>query len=204
MDLALFDFDGTITERETMPDFMQAAVRPGRLAVGKVIFLPLILGYKLGIISGSLVRAAICWFGFRGVPVAELEQHGLAFSELFLPSVLRPQAMERIAWHKLRGDRVVVVSGGLDLYLAHWAKSQGLELLCSSLEQREGCFTGRYQGAQCVRAEKVRRVHAALNAGSYRRVFAYGDTPEDHDLLAMAHEAYYRWKPMAPAVQGGR
>ena len=204
MDLALFDFDGTITERETMPDFMLAAVRPGRLIVGKLVFLPLVLGYKLGIISGSVVRAAICRFGFWGVPAAELEQHGLAFAEQFLPSVLREQAMKRIAWHKSRGDRIVVVSGGLDLYLSHWAKAHGLELLCSSLEQREGRFTGRYRGAQCVRAEKVRRVQEALNAGNYQRVFAYGDTPEDHELLAMAHEAYYQWQPMAPTVQSGR
>ena len=204
MDLALFDFDGTITERETMPDFMRAAVRPGRLIVGKLIFMPLVLGYKLGVISGSIVRAAICRFGFWGIPSAELEQHGLAFAEQFLPSVLRPQAMERIAWHKSRGDRIVVVSGGLDLYLAHWAKTHNLEVLCSSLEQREGRFTGRYRGSQCVRAEKVRRVQEALNAGSYEKVFAYGDTPEDHELLAMADEAYYQWQPMAPAVQGGR
>lgn len=203
MDLALFDFDGTITERETMPDFMRVAVRPGRLIVGKLIFIPLVLGYKLGVISGSIVRAAICRFGFWGIPAAELEQHGLTFAEQFLPSVLRPQAMERIAWHKARGDRIVVVSGGLDLYLAHWAKMHDLEVLCSSLEQKEGRFTGHYRGAQCVRAEKVRRVQESLSAGSYQKVFAYGDTPEDHELLAMADEAYYQWQPMAPAVQGG-
>ncbi|MFC0682927.1 HAD family hydrolase [Lysobacter korlensis] len=204
MDLALFDFDGTITERDTMPDFMLAAVRPGRVAVGKLVLLPLVLGYKLGIVSGSVVRAAICRFGFWGIPATELEQHGSVFAESFLPSVLRPQAMERTAWHKARGDRVVVVSGGLDLYLKHWAKAHGLELLCSSLELRGGRYTGRYQGAQCVRAEKVRRVQVAFPTDTYRRVFAYGDTPEDHDLLAMAHEAYYRWQPMAPTAQGGR
>lgn len=102
------------------------------------------------------------------------------------------------------GDTVVVVSGGLDLYLTHWAKAHGLELLCSSLEQWGGRFTGRYEGAQCVRAEKVSRVQAAFPLDAYARVFAYGDTPEDHDLLAMAHEAYYRWQPMAAAAEDGR
>lgn len=202
MDLALFDFDGTITTQETMPDFMRAAVRPGRLAVGRVVFLPLVLGYKLGIVSGTMVRAAICRFGLRGVPIRELEQHGAAFARQVLPSVLRPLAMERIAWHKARGDRVVVVSGGLDLYLAPWAKAHGLDLLCSSLEQRGGRFTGRYQGVQCVRAEKVRRVEAAFPVHTYSKVFAYGDTSEDHALLAIAHEAYYRWLPVDPASTG--
>lgn len=196
MDLALFDFDGTITRRETMPDFLRAAVRPFRLAVGRLVFAPLVLGYRLGIVPGSAVRAALCRFAFRGIPVAELERHGALFATHFLPTVLRPQAMARIDWHRARGDRVVIVSGGLDVYLSHWTRDQGLALLCSSLEQRGDRLTGRYHGAQCVRAEKVRRVRAAYPTGAYSRVYAYGDSPEDLDLLAMADEAYYRWQPL--------
>ncbi|NZA26238.1 HAD family hydrolase [Luteimonas sp. SJ-92] len=199
MDLALFDFDGTITDRETMPDFMLAAVRPARLAVGKVLLAPLVVGYRLGLVPGTVVRAAICRFGFWRIPRAELERHGADFATRFLPSTLRPEAMERIAWHKARGDRVVVVSGGLDLYLAHWAEGQEVALLCSSLQHRDGRFTGRYRGRQCVGVEKMRRVQAAYPASEYGRIFAYGDTSEDRELLAMAHEAYYRWQPMAPA-----
>lgn len=64
MDLALFDFDGTITRRETMPDFMHAAVRPHRLLPGKLFLAPLILGYKIGVVPGSVIRAMICYLGF--------------------------------------------------------------------------------------------------------------------------------------------
>lgn len=195
MDLALFDFDGTITDRETMPGFVRAATRPVRLKVGLVVLAPLVVGYKHRVVPGTMVRAAICWFGFRGVPVRELEQHGVAFAQSVLPAMLRPEAMARIAWHKARGDRIVVVSGGLDVYLAHWASSHGLELLCSSLEQRDGRLTGYYNGAQCVRDEKVRRVKALCSTQDFGKVYAYGDTPEDHAMLAMADEAYYRGKP---------
>lgn len=197
MDLALFDFDGTITDRETMPGFMILAVRPSRLALGKLLLFPLIVGYKLRIVPGTVVRAAICWFGFRGIPAAELERHGEEFARSVLPAVVRPQAMARIAWHKARGDRVVVVSGGLDLYLRHWSGAHGLELVCSSLQQREGRYTGLYHGRQCVSAEKVRRVSELYPANQFGKVFAYGDTPEDLELLAMADEAYYRWEPWA-------
>ena len=76
MDLALFDFDGTITDRETMPAFMHEAVRHRRLLIGKILLSPLILGYKARVVSGRFVRAAICFFGFRGVPATELENDG--------------------------------------------------------------------------------------------------------------------------------
>lgn len=203
MDLALFDFDGTLTTCETMPGFMRAAVPTRRLRPGRMLLAPLVIGYRLGAVPGTWVRAGICRFGFRGVPVAELMHHGNAFARDVLPGLLRPEAMARIAWHRTRGDRVVVVSGGLDAYLQPWVHAHGLDLVCSSLEQRDGRLTGRYQGWQCVGAEKVRRVRARYDIAGYARIHAYGDTPEDYDMLAMAQERHYRGKPlpMPPPAQ---
>jgi phosphatidylglycerophosphatase C len=73
MDLALFDFDGTITDRETMPSFMRAAVRPYRKFLGGIFLLPLILGYKAKLVSGTVIRAAISYVGFWRIPTHEVE-----------------------------------------------------------------------------------------------------------------------------------
>lgn len=200
MDLALFDFDGTITYRETMPHFMCLAVRPHRKWLGSLLLMPFLLGYKARIVSGSVVRALICSLGFWRIPTQELEAHGKHFAQHVLPTTLRPEAMERIAWHKQRGDTIVVVSGGLDLYLRHWCQQHGIELLCSALEQRDGRFTGRYLGRQCVRDEKARLVQERYPLSKFSRVFAYGDTPEDHALLALAHEPYYQWRSLSKRV----
>lgn len=200
MSLALFDFDGTITNRETMPAFMRAAVRPGRLLLGEVLLLPLILGYKFNLVSGVTVRAAMCLFGFWRIPAQELEMHGERFAKEFLPTTLRPEAMARIAWHKKRGDTDVVVSGGLNVYLRHWCLEHGVQLLSSVLAERDGKLTGRYLGRQCVREEKARLVQERFPPLRFDRVYAYGDTAEDRELLALAHEPYYRWQP---APSGG-
>ena len=193
MDLALFDFDGTITDRETMPHFMRAAVRPHRKFFGGIFLLPVIFGYKAELVSGSVIRAAICYVGFWRIPAHELDVPGRQFARDFLPTTLRPEAMARIAWHKSRGDIVVVVSGGLDLYLRHWCE-----------QHRGGRFTGRYRGLQRVRSEKARLVQDHFPLSRFSRVFAYGDTPEDHELLAMAHEPYYRWQPASADQMAGR
>lgn len=66
--------------------------------------------------------------------------------------------MQRIAWHKAQGHKVVVVSGGLEAYLEPWCDSHGVELICSSLQQSDGILTGRYEGRQCVLTEKARLV----------------------------------------------
>ena len=100
MALALFDFDGTITTHETMPDFLRRSISPRRLLVEWLLLAPLVLGYKLRVVSGTLVRRAIVRFGYSGVPVSVVAAFGREFAKNYLPNVLRPEAMQRIAWHK--------------------------------------------------------------------------------------------------------
>jgi phosphatidylglycerophosphatase C len=158
MALALFDFDGTITTHETMPHFLRRSISRRRLLVGWLLLAPLVLGYKLRVVSGTFVRRAIVRFGYSGVAASAVAAFGRDFAQSYLPNVLRPEAMQRIAWHRAQGHKVVVVSGGLDAYLAPWCDAQGLELICSSLQRRNGVLTGYYEGQQCVLAEKARRV----------------------------------------------
>lgn len=202
MSLALFDFDGTITTCETMPEFVRRSVSRRRLLAGQLLLAPLVLGYKAGIVSGTLIRRVIVRFGYTGVPAASLERSGRDFAQNYLPEVLRAEAMQRIAWHKTQGHKVVVVSGGLDTYLAPWCEEHGIELICSSLQQRDAVLTGRYEGLQCVLAEKARLVRERYDLEEFPVVYAYGDTPEDRDLLAIATRRYYRWQEVG--VAGGR
>ncbi|HEY0505588.1 MAG TPA: HAD family hydrolase [Lysobacter sp.] len=197
MNLALFDFDGTLTDRELFPDFMHMAVEPRRLAVGRVVLAPLVIGYKLGVVSGSTTRARIVDFAFRGRAEQALHDAGERFARDVVPASLRPEAMARIDWHRAQGDTVAVVSGGFDLYLTHWCAQHGLELMCSSLEARDGVMTGRYAGAQCVGADKARRVRERFDLAKYPVVYAYGDTREDRELLALAHRRWYRGREVA-------
>ena len=202
MAIALFDFDGTITTHETMPDFLRRSISRRRLLVGWLLLAPLVLGYKLRVISGTLVRRAIVRFGYSGVPASAVAAFGRDFAQNYLPKVLRPEAMQRIAWHRAQGHKVVVVSGGLDVYLAPWCDAQGLELLCSSLQRRNGVLTGHYEGQQCVLEEKARRVRERYDLQAFAEVYAYGDTPEDRDLLGIATKKYYQWQEVGAA--GGR
>ncbi len=196
MNLALFDFDGTLTTREMLPAFVYSAVPPKRLRVGRLLLAPWVAGYKLGWVSGISIREKIARAGFRGMPEVDYLAAGERFAREALPPVLRPEAMARVIWHKARGDTVVVVSGAFDVYLSHWCAEHGLDLICSKLEVVGGVLTGRYDGAQCVREEKPRRVRERYALDDFETVYAYGDTPEDFALLEIAHHRWYRGEPM--------
>ena len=158
MDLALFDFDGTITIDPTYPAFVRFAVRPGRKFGGAIILAPLILAYRIGLLSDRWIRWAISRVAFWGDDPLRLRRVGADFAREVLPRVIRPEAVERIEWHKARGDRVVVVSAALDVYLQPWCEAVGIEVVCTRLEVNDGTVTGRYLFGDCCGAEKARRV----------------------------------------------
>ncbi|GLR00027.1 HAD family hydrolase [Dyella mobilis] len=196
MNLALFDFDGTITHKAMFADFIRFAVPRRRRILGTPLFAPMVVGYKLGLVSGNAIRSSVVSFGLRGARAEHVREMGRRFSDEVLSTVLRPIALERIRWHRERGDKVVVVSGALDIYLEYWCRTHGLDLICSRLEVVDSHLTGRYHGPQCVGAEKSRRVRETCTLQDFSTVYAYGDTEEDLDMLSMAHKKYYRWQEL--------
>lgn len=194
MNLALFDFDGTITTKETWPIFMRSAIPRGRQAIGIISIAPWLIGYKLGVVPVATVRSVITSIGLRGVPEDRVREVGQYFSRTVLPPLIRPVALERIKWHQAQGDIVVVVSASLELYLTEWCRARGLQLISTQLESRDGVLTGRFLGGQCCGEEKVRRIRAAYQLSDFPAVYAYGDTAEDQDMLRIANRKYYRWR----------
>jgi HAD superfamily phosphoserine phosphatase-like hydrolase len=108
---------------------------------------------------------------------------------------MRADVLARLRAHRVAGDRVVVVSGNFERLLAPWCEAEGVELLASALECRDGRLTGRYDGPQCAGEEKARRVRAFAGAWPRERIEAHGDTAEDLPMLAMAAVATYRGAP---------
>lgn len=193
MNLALFDFDGTITVTDTFSDFVRSAIRPTRIMLGSVLLSPIAVGYRWGWVSATRARPLVVRFGFRGEQANSVRALGLRYATDVLPGLLRRHALDRIEWHKQQGDVVVVVSAGLDVYLDPWCKAMGVQVICTRLEQRGGILTGRYIAGDCSGAEKTRRILEQYPLYQYSVVYAYGDTAEDPEMLNVAHRKFYRW-----------
>jgi HAD superfamily hydrolase (TIGR01490 family) len=196
MDLALFDFDGTITTGDSFLPFIRFAVPRPRAIAGTLLLSPMIAGYELGCVRATTMRAAVTRVAFCGRPEQELSELGLRYAQT-LRRHMRREALDRIAWHQAHGDRVVIVSASLEPYLRGVSLELGVELICTQLEVRAGTLTGRYAGGDCTGEEKARRVRARYDLERYPVVYAYGDTSEDHALLQLASKRYFRWRELA-------
>ena len=194
MDLALIDFDGTITTKGVYPDFLRFAVSRTRKLTAGAVLSPLLVGYKIGLISDPAIRLVLSRASFQGDAPARVWALGEQFVRDVLPALTRPVALERIAWHKDRGDRVVVVSASLDAYLIPWCRALSLDLICTELEISAGRLTGRYVQGDCYGIEKVRRIRERLTPADYGTIYAYGDTEDDRPMLDMADRKYFRWQ----------
>jgi HAD superfamily hydrolase (TIGR01490 family) len=200
MNLALFDFDGTITFGDTFTPFLYFAVDPKRIFLGRFVLAPVVAGYRLGVVSASRARVHAAAFGFRGKPESEVREAGAIYARDVLPKAIRKRALERIAWHKAQGDTVVVVSGSLDVYLRAWCREHGLDLICTELEVEDGIVTGRYREGDCIGKEKARRILERYNPDDYPVIYAYGDTRDDDEMLGLASRRYFRWREVGPAA----
>lgn len=194
MNLALFDFDGTITDSDTWTPFMRLAVPRAKVLASVVPMLPTFVGYRLGLVSASSARQMAMKLGFRGQSANAVRQLGTDYAARVIPGTLQPRALDRIEWHRSQGDHIVVVSGSLNVYLGPWCESQGIDCICTTLEEQNGGLTGQLVAGDCSGAEKARRIRNRYDLTRYAVIYAYGDTTEDREMLDLAHKKYYRWK----------
>lgn len=196
MNLALFDFDHTITVADSYGRFLRHIARPEQLAQARWHVGPMLAGYRLGLVSAQRLRARVTRFAFQDGCAEEVHEQGRRFARGVLPALVRPEMEQRIGWHQSQGDTVVVVSGSLDVYLRPWCAERGLAVICNALEAQDGRLTGRYLDGDCG-ADKVRRIRARYDIGRYESIHAYGDSREDRGMLALAQQRWFRGRRIA-------
>lgn len=196
MNLALFDFDHTLTSIDTYGRFLRTIATPRQLSEAKWKIGPWLAGYRMGLVSAAGLRARATRLAFSGRAQQEVLQYGQQFASEVLPGVLRPDMMQRLQQHQSQGDEVVIVSGSLDVYLQPWCARHGLALICNQLEANAGLLTGNYEAGDCG-ADKVARIRARYDLEDYAQVTAYGDSREDLPMLALAQERWYRGRRVA-------
>jgi HAD superfamily hydrolase (TIGR01490 family) len=204
--LALFDFDGTITFKDSFAGFIKYVVGPVRYWLGIACLTPVVIGFLSGFVRASRAKELMFTYFFGGRAAPEFERLASKYSLEKLPAMVRPNALERIEWHKQKGDTVAVVSASIDLWLKGWCAAHGVDLIATRLETKGGIVSGRFLTRNCSGREKVARIKARYDLEQFDYIYAYGDSWADRAMLDIADERYYRWKRMAspgPSSQAG-
>ena len=193
--VAIFDLDGTLTRGDTLAPFLRFVCGTWRFLALLPLALPAIAGVMLGV-PRQRAKEWLLRVYLRGLPEGTLVARGEAFAREVLPGLLRPRAMDRLAWHQVRGHRCALLSASLSAYVEPWARAAGFdEVFCSDLQVQDGVVTGKLNGLNCEGAEKVRRLEAHYGDLTNLKIHGYGDSAGDRHFLARCVEAHY--KPFA-------
>jgi len=196
--IVAFDFDGTLTVKDSYTAFL--AWRAGRLAyaAGLVRLIPALLSYLARPDRGRLKAAATRVF-LAGVSRNEIEADAKRFAESYARTLFRPDAIR--AWKRWQADnaRMVIVTASPDLIVAPFARGLGASLLIGTrlAFDEAGGVTGDFIGANCRGPEKVARLREAFGE-DFELAAAYGDTDGDLDMLALAKERGFKVFQGAP------
>ena len=189
-ELALFDFDGTLTTRDTMFVFLEHVVGRPKLLLALTVLSPVLVAMKLGVVRPATAKGLLLGWLLGRRSRSELESLAQSLVPQ-LETLIRPEGRTRLLWHRDQGHTVRIVSASLDLWVGPWAATHGIALLATPTSWVEGRFGG-LGGPNCNHDEKVRRVDADVDRSGFDVVHAYGDTSGDHPMLAIADHAHFK------------
>jgi phosphatidylglycerophosphatase C len=186
--IVAFDFDGTLTVRDSFTAFLQWRVGPAAWWAGWARLAPALARYVRDRDRGRLKAAAIGVF-LGGTPRVEIEDAARRFAEGHARRLLRPDALRAWARWREQGARLVIVTASPEEIVQPFARGLGADLLIATrlaYDDRDR-LTGRLDGLNCRGAEKVRRLQAEFGDDVHLDA-AYGDSDGDREMLAIAEE----------------
>jgi phosphatidylglycerophosphatase C len=175
--VAAFDFDGTLTRRDTLLPFLARVVGWSRLAPALAVSLRP---------DRDVSKQQLLTRTLAGRPHAEISTAGAEYGAA-VARTISPEMRRRVEWHQHEGHDIVVVSASLDVYVV--AAAQALDIphvLSTSLEvDRNGRITGRMVDGNCRGDEKVARLRTHIGDEPVV-LWAYGNSSGDDAMLALA------------------
>lgn len=187
---SFFDFDGTLTSKDTLPLFMRHAIGLPRTIAAFIYAVPAIAAWKLKRISNSEAKERLFSLGFKGMKVEEFRDKGRTFAEK-IQLIERPEVVAALKESAARGDNTAIVSASMGSWIRPWAERLDfIRVISTEPEVKRGRLTGRFATPNCHGPEKRRRILEAYpeleTARSNCRVEVWGDSSGDDEMLKLA------------------
>lgn len=190
--LALFDFDGTITTKDTLVEFLLFYKGPLRFFWGMFVLSPVLALYVFKLIPNWKGKQICLRYFLGGEKLGDFTARCKEFSERLLPRLIRPQALETINAYKREGTQVAVVTASAENWVQPWCEKQGLICVGTQLEVENNMITGNLCGANCYGPEKVKRIQQQFTLTDFKEIVAYGDSSGDREMFTIAHQHHYK------------
>lgn len=189
-----FDFDGTLTTKDTLIEFIRFSKGSVRLFLGFLLFSPLLILMKLHLYPNWKAKQRVFSWFFRGVSLDSFNRLCVDFAQQN-KQLLRPAGIKRLQKAVQEEDSVVlIISASVDNWVCPFFDEidKKIQVLGTQIEVKEGCLTGRFITKNCYGQEKVSRLKELYPQREAYELIAFGDSRGDKELLAHADKGYYK------------
>jgi phosphatidylglycerophosphatase C len=199
VEVAAFDFDGTLTRRDTLLPYLQRGLGWPSFVRALLLSSPWLAAFALRLMSNHRAKARLLKVALGGRSEEDIARWTADFVHHYLPAQWQPEMLARLSRHRQLGHCCVIVSASPGIYLHEVGRVLGVDaVLCTELGTRDGALTGELATPNCHGQEKVRRLQEWLaGCGPPRALVlhAYGDSSGDVPLLNLADYAHYQGQP---------
>lgn len=184
--IAAFDFDGTITTKDTLFDFISYYYGKVRLIAGLIILSPVLILFKIGIIKNYKAKQIMFSFFFKSKKIQDFNNICNSYSQR-INEICRDSTLEKIRQHREQGHQVIIISASISNWIKPWAQEHGIELvLGTEIEVEGGTISGKFRSKNCYGQEKVNRLIELYPDRNNYTLYAYGDSRGDKELLELS------------------
>jgi phosphatidylglycerophosphatase C len=191
--VAVYDFDGTITDRHTFWRFLKVLTGKYRFWFIVVTMIPWIFGIYYRGTSVMDAREVLIKRLLKGISEKHFKKVCEDFAKNEIPHWVKPEALASIQQHLASGSELLLISNSALHYLKPWATAVGIKTVFGSefAVDAHGLLTGELNGTHCQGEEKLRCLKQHLGQLEDYELHVFGDSEGDLDMLAAADFAYY-------------
>jgi phosphatidylglycerophosphatase C len=190
--IAFFDFDGTITTKDTLLEIIKLQKGRTSFYFGFILLAPWLIAYKLNWLSNNQAKQKILTYFFAGMDELVFQEKCDFFAEKIIPDIVRPGALSEINFLRSRDFEIVVVSASAGNWIRKWSESLSLQLIATKLEVKNGLITGKIEGENNHGLQKVVNIKDLWNLNEFEEIYAYGDSSGDKPMMDLATKSFYK------------
>ena len=184
-----FDFDGTLTTKDTLIEFIRYAKGSMALGLGFMRYAHLLVLMKIGLYPNYKAKQKVFAHFFKDTTLDDFNALCKAFAASS-SHLLRPNAIEAINHAIKEGSEVMIVSASIDNWVQPFFPQ--VKVVGTQIEVINGKLTGRFLSKNCYGQEKVNRILSLYPNRQDYHLTAYGDSRGDKEMLAFADESHFK------------
>lgn len=182
--IAIFDFDGTLTTKDTFLEFIIYVYGRKKLYYGILINSIWIILMKLNLYPNWKAKQRIFSWFFKDMPYNEFIKWGYLFIKR-IDEIINFSSIEILNKHLINNHTVYVISASIDEWVRPWCYKRGIKnIICTQVSiNKSKKLTGKFLTSNCNGQEKVNRFTKLEPKRDNYTLYAYGNSIGDKEIL---------------------